>query len=346
MRLLKPIKKSVKSKSPTRKLMKRRKNETLRRRRRRFSLIQKPSKMEIEFSPSTVSSPSPMSSSSYDTTLEEDNTVSRRNKAAAIIRRNVNKTRKILIPKVRAKYLNTICSDSGICIAFGKERSKIKKHFDGFVNFSQMSGFAKKIGENSKNGFILEVPYSHEEYKSHAILKSSLIRMDPKKNTPDNLVYEWFVGQKLNELGNYFPCLIETYDLLKYRSRLDYHKAYASKTIEDLGKMIEKVNYKNNMKTLLTESCQYPSQHCLLIQHISGAFTLTDVLLNNKFIDEEEVVMILFQIYFFYTSVVMNSHITIFIQEMLWCTNHFPMKKLNIHTIWILHLSHFTVVTL
>ena len=187
MRLLKPIKKSVKSKSPTRKLMKRRKNETLRRR-PRFSLIQKlqtskkPRKMGIEPSPSTVSS------SSYDTSLEKDNTVSRKNKAAAIIRRNVNKTRKNWIPKVRAKYLKTICSDSGICIAFGKERSKIKKHFDGFVNFSKISGFAKKIGENSNNGFIIEVPYSHEEYKSHAILKSSL---EPDKNgAPDNLVYE------------------------------------------------------------------------------------------------------------------------------------------------------------
>jgi len=68
--------------------------------------------------------------------------------------------------KIRFEYLKAICSDSGVCIAFGRESEKIKDFFNGFVNFDFIVKPIKKIGEPSTNGFVHEIKYEREGYKS------------------------------------------------------------------------------------------------------------------------------------------------------------------------------------
>ena len=106
--------------------------------------------------------------------------------------------------KRRARFLNGVCSDSGVCIAFGKEVNKIKEHFDGFVNFDNVKQI-RKIGEISANGFVKEIEYERAGYTAHAILKSS-VRMNS-----DNLYYEYLVGQFINMIGQILPNFVETY---------------------------------------------------------------------------------------------------------------------------------------
>ena len=43
--------------------------------------------------------------------------------------------------KIRSEFLKTICSDSGFCLALGKEEKKITEFFDGFVNFKMTCAF-------------------------------------------------------------------------------------------------------------------------------------------------------------------------------------------------------------
>lgn len=94
-------------------------------------------------------------------------------KARRTIRAKIKQNRDKLIPRVRARYLNAICSKAGVCLAFGKERNRIRKHFNNFIDFSYVKGVAKRIGTKSANGFVIEVPYEREQYRANAVLKSS-----------------------------------------------------------------------------------------------------------------------------------------------------------------------------
>ena len=117
--------------------------------------------------------------------------------------------------KRRSKFLQAICSDAGVCIAFGKERKKIFNFFNGFTKFDFLKNM-RTIGAASVNGFVKELEYEREEYKAHAILKSSM------EEESDNLMYEFFVGQSINEnFLNNMPCFIETYGHYKYKSNKD-----------------------------------------------------------------------------------------------------------------------------
>ena len=107
--------------------------------------------------------------------------------------------------KRKSKFLQAICSDSGVCIAFGKERKKIFDFFDGFTKFDYLKSI-KAIGAVSANGFVKELEYEREGYIAHAILKSS------KEKDADNLMYEYLIGASINVvLLKFFPCFIETY---------------------------------------------------------------------------------------------------------------------------------------
>ena len=101
-----------------------------------------------------------------DKVLVKANTVKTKTVKAKIIKeieKEVIKTPSIVKKQVAAKkiqmfmnrtkykrtafFLKSICSDSGVCIAFGKESDKIKQFFNGFTDFSYMTS-KKKIGKN------------------------------------------------------------------------------------------------------------------------------------------------------------------------------------------------------
>jgi len=75
--------------------------------------------------------------------------------------------------KRRARFLKSICSDAGVCIAFGKENNKIKEHFAGFVDVKYIKSPIKRIGHPSQNGFVNEITYERNGYVANSILKSS-----------------------------------------------------------------------------------------------------------------------------------------------------------------------------
>lgn len=108
------------------------------------------------------------------------------------------------ISKHRAAFLKSICSDSGVCIALGKQTKRISKHFKGFVNLEYVISPVKTIGRGG-HSFIKSITYERDGYTANAILKSS--------NRPysDNLLFEYIVGQYINKQCLVFPCFIETY---------------------------------------------------------------------------------------------------------------------------------------
>jgi hypothetical protein len=175
--------------------------------------------------------------------------------------------------KIRSKFLQSVCSDSGVCIAFGKERKKIFDFFDGFTRFGYLKSI-KAIGKVSANGFVKELEYEREGYKAHAILKSS------KEKDADNLMYEYLIGANVNNLLlKYFPCFIETYGHYRYRNESDWAQFQrATPGRQDLNSML--IPYQKNTVNY-PESCKYSKTVCVLVQHIKGAASIGDKVIKN-----------------------------------------------------------------
>ena len=187
-------------------------------------------------------------------------------KIASFMKKHENKRKSI--------FLKTICPDSGVCIAFGKEIVKINSFFSNFTDFKYVVS-SRSIGEKSVNGFVKELKYSREGYDSYAVLKSSLT-IDPNQpgNYPDNLMYEYEIGKFINKMNTIFPCFLETYGMFKYDSEL-WEKASDSNT-NNIKMSV------SDLKSDLTQlhdidysvGCENPKLIAILIQHIKNAITM------------------------------------------------------------------------
>lgn len=186
----------------------------------------------------------------------------------------------------KALFLKTICSDSGVCIAFGKESESIKKFFNNFVRFDYVTGL-KRIGVPSVNGVITEITYKHRDYLAHAILKSST------RASADNLMYEYNVGNVLNKYIRLIPIFVETYGYYFYKDLTDLNKIKNNTaTIQDLKTGLElQENYDYE------KSCVDPMLTSVLIQHIKNAKTLEEMLSDPIFL-REELLYCLYQVYY------------------------------------------------
>jgi hypothetical protein len=208
------------------------------------------------------------------------------------------------IRKNRARYLNGICSDSGVCMAFGPHANKIKKHFGGFVKFDNVS-YLKKIGAVSANGFVKEIEYDHDGYKSHAVLKSSA------DEDSDNLYYEYLVGTFLNVMSKLTPTFLETYGLFNYKSIAEYEamkKLTATKDQLSGLRLFKKapanvLQHVENPDTIrakhaneIKTACVASKYVSILIQHVKGANTLKEKTVNSFFV-KSALHYVLFQVY-------------------------------------------------
>lgn len=177
--------------------------------------------------------------------------------------------------KKSGKFLKVICTDSGVCIAFGRMDSEITHFFKGFVDFEYALSPLKQIGAVSVNGFIKEIEYGRERYKAHAILKSA------QRPRADNLVYEYLVGFKyVNRILHRFPCFLQTYGLYFYNSDISW------KIMQGTGP-VHKANLKNlTLQTTIdySKACKDSKYAAILIQHIKSARTLYDHYLYRDFL--------------------------------------------------------------
>ena len=194
--------------------------------------------------------------------------------------------RKHNIAQQKSKFLNSICSDSGVCIAFGGRASKIIKHFfKGFTGFDYVDSITS-IGGQSSNGFLCSVNYVRESYKAHAVLKSSA------RKDSDNLMYEYAVGMEINKLFyDKYPVFVETYQCYRYESEMIWEayirKKYHHQSLKDALVPYKEIDFE--------ASCADAKFICVLIQHIDKAPTFQHELPKMKV---SEILNVLYQIYF------------------------------------------------
>lgn len=198
--------------------------------------------------------------------------------------------------KRRAEFLKAVCSDSGVCMAFGTNRKKILEFFGGFTNMDYAISPVKSIGNVSANGFVKEVKYEKRGYASYAVLKSAA------NPGADNLAYEYIVGQFINKQAKRFPCFIDTYGLYYYNSNAAWNHSKNSANINasvlkrDLTLQKDPFNYK--------KMCE-DSKHCaILVEHLKGVQSIGDIFNNTQYIHEMrsfllyKIPFILYQVYF------------------------------------------------
>jgi hypothetical protein len=184
--------------------------------------------------------------------------------------------------KIRLKFLNTVCTDSNVCIAFGKETKVIRKFFNDF-DIRLMSEDPKIIGIESVNGNIQLLTFKKDGYVANAIFKTS------KNKHSDNLAYEAIVGNFINKQKLRFPCFLETYGL--------YFNIYPVKTIDKYRKM-------QITKRALLHSCEYPLTIGIMIEYIKESKTLDEVVhrlmpFNKDYLHfmNTQLLYILYQVY-------------------------------------------------
>ena len=205
-------------------------------------------------------------------------------KIAQFMRRTTQKRREL--------FLKTICEDSGVCIAFGKEKQKIAQFFNHFVDFDFVQPPIQRIGNPSANGFVNEIHYKKYNYHAHAVLKSSASQKS------DNLAYEYLVGQYINQKITKFPCFLETYGLYMYATNDKWNHVKDTQSIQTNV-------LKDNLLLLdhfdISTACINSKYLAILIQHIKQAETISTFIKNIKnnysFI-VYDLVNVLYQIYF------------------------------------------------
>ena len=194
--------------------------------------------------------------------------------------------------KRTTEYLKALCSDSGVCIAFGTNRSKITKFFDGFTDFKYVEPPIKSIGNPSNNGFVKEIKYKRNDYNAYAVLKSS------SRTDSDNLVYEYIVGQFINQQCNYYPCFLETYGLYFYQDPIKWKNIRDTRVITT-NVLINSLDLQSNID--YEKMCEKSKYAAILIQHLKDVTTLEDIL-EKKHIKSQSTIFydllyILYQVY-------------------------------------------------
>lgn len=190
-----------------------------------------------------------------------------------------------------SKFLNAVCSDSGVCITFGKELKKIKEFFGNF-DLRYITETVKRIGVPSVNGFIHEITFIRKEYSAHAVLKSSK-NITRGGSIPDNLMYEYRVGLFLNKMALRYPCFLETYNLYAYNP--------GAHTIAENSPEINAEDFKRFVRPQsydLNYACALPTQTCILIQHLKGVFSVRELVKLKHVNLNHDLLIILYQIYY------------------------------------------------
>lgn len=200
--------------------------------------------------------------------------------------------RKVDPHKRRARFLQTICSDAGVCIAFGRETETIRKHFDGFVDFTHTRGPIKRIGAPSENGFVNEITYERNGYVANSILKSAA------SESADNLLFEYFVGQYINKQCRIFPCFIETYGWFVYKGPDNWRHMKNTRIVENtvVKDSLELPPTTIDSLKSMEIACTHSKYLAILIQHIKDAKSLHTMSQQTLFV-KQDIVSILYQIY-------------------------------------------------
>ena len=210
-----------------------------------------------------------------------------------------NTIMKVMEKRNLGSMLQVVCRDPNNCLALGVYDEYIKAHFNDFRDLEQVDmRSVKKIGSESKNGFVLELPFVKDGFKAYTVLKCTF------SEYADSLFYEFLVGKYfINKYTKKLPCFVETYDLYEFNhdpTPENVHKI-TSFTDSYWGITRIKTSPKIDMDKLhdnLEESCLYTRRRSVLVQHLNNVRALEDM--RTKYYEEfkSDMFSSLYQVYY------------------------------------------------
>jgi len=197
-----------------------------------------------------------------------------------------------------SKMLQVSCKNPGNCLALGKYNQSIKLFFDQFTNLTYVDNVhMKRIGNPSKNGFIIEVPFKKLNYTAYTALKCSA------DAEADNLLYEFLVGKMfINNYLTKLPSFVETYGLYEFNSLADYDKylnaAKQNNINLTLNDNIKPIDIQTSFDNLIRTSCIKNKLVCILLQHFDKFYSFNYEWEHNYDNVKYDAYNILYQVYF------------------------------------------------
>lgn len=199
-----------------------------------------------------------------------------------------------------------ICNNSDNCLALGPYGDVLKDYFTNFTDLSLIrNNSLKRIGSDSANGFIIEIPFTKGGYTAYTALKCST------GVTSDNLFYEYYIGHNyINTHIAYLPCFVETYGCYSFKDSekwvlalacaVDTHHMFEC----NLQSMIEPFSVDTNpilgqtLINLLGNSCSRNKLLCVLIQHFDNVRSFNSEISTHPENITVDFYNLLYQIYY------------------------------------------------
>lgn len=136
-----------------------------------------------------------------------------------------------------------------------------------YINILENIEDIKAMGEPSSNGFIHKITGKNGR---------SIVLKSVQTSTSDNLAYEFYTGQCINEFRNKYPTFCKTYAVCVYYTNNIYEKIKTVKNIEDYKKsginLIKDLHISNEFNIYKQEdmkiSCEYTKHLAIIIEYI------------------------------------------------------------------------------
>lgn len=210
-----------------------------------------------------------------------------------------NTIMKVMERRNLGSMLQVVCRDPNNCLALGVYDEYIKAHFNDFRDLEQVDmRSVKRVGSDSVNGFVLELPFVKDGFKAYTVLKCA------RSEYADSLFYEFLVGKYfINKFTKKLPCFVETYDLYEFNRDPTPENVNNISSFTDSywGITRIKTSPKIDMDKLhdnLEESCLYTRRRCVLVQHLNNVRSLHDM--RTKYYEEfkSDAFSSLYQVYY------------------------------------------------
>ena len=146
-----------------------------------------------------------------------------------------------------------------------------------FQNLENYSSKIKKIGENSVNGFIRRLEYTIYGQTYSVVLKGS------QTNDSDSLVYEYLVGQCINEYSKFYPCFAKTYSVGVFadlRCYLQFSKIPNEITLKNPFNTYIRPLDLTNMSNMVDNGCKHNQHLVIFTQYMPIKLSLKQFLKN------------------------------------------------------------------
>ena len=213
--------------------------------------------------------------------------------------------------RLKEDVLKRCSSNLDICSLIGNEQKGLTLYMN-YCTFEYLSQ-AKRIGDTSANGFNFLMTYTRDfntDKRPHMVQSSSVLK-SARDMYADNLLYEYIVGNWLNQkISSTLPFFVCTHGLFVYKSEnaykstkrlYDTRQLMNTETINDVLELRHSKGQRltdTDFQALLQLSYATPTRLCILIEAVPNPKSFEDVLdtMDVTFF-KYDLVPILFQVY-------------------------------------------------